>query len=220
MMAMGGTLGLAKAAGGMGRQAVTAARGVGSGLGAVGGGRGGGGGLASGGGRSGGGPAGGPAGGGGGFGGGGVGAGFGGGGFGGGGGGGGRSGGGPAGGTGGAGRRASAHQPAPRRSPTAQSRPSAATGQKPGGVQGRTSSNPAAGGKTGQMLENGAQSPVSGARTPASGAQTPPTGAREARAIEATQHRQRLGQDWSMYRKEPVRPAGSHNITGTRRNGR
>lgn len=217
MMALGGTLGLAKTAGGMGRQAMTAARGVGSGLGAVGGARGGGGGLASGGGRSGGGPAGGPAGGGG-FGGGG----FGGGGFGGGGGGfgGGRSGGGPAGGPGGAGRRASAHQPAPRRSPTAQSRPSAATGQKPGGVQGRTSSNPAAGGKTGQMLESEVQSPVSGARTPASGAQTPPNGAREARAIEATQHRQRLGQDWSMYRKEPVRPAGSHNVTGTRRNGR
>ena len=212
MMAMGGTVGLAKAASGMGRQAVSAGRGVGAGAGALAAGRlGAGGGGAGGGARMGGGSGGGPGGGGGGFGGG-----AGGGGFGGGGG----AGGGGTGGGGAGGRRSSPHQPAARRSPTAQPRPTSPGGQKPGGSQGRTSSKPTAGGQTGQKADSGAQPAASGAKTPASGAQTPPSGAREGRAVEATQHRQRLGQDWPMYSKEPVRPTGSHNITGTRRSGR
>lgn len=184
MMALGGTVGLAKSAGGMGRQAMSAGRGVGSAASAFAGGRAGAGG--SGGGA---------------------------------GGGGGRSGGGPGGGTG---QRASAHQPAPRRSPTAQPRPSASAGQKPAGGQGRTSSTSAASGKAGQASESGAQTPASGAQTPTSGANTPASGARQSRAQEATQQRQRLGQDWSMYRKEPVRPTGdaSRNVVGTRRHGR
>lgn len=218
MMAMGGTVGLAKAAGGMGRQAMTASRGVGGAAAAVGAGRAGAGGFgggAGGGGR----PGGGPGGGGGGFGGGagGFGGGAGGaGGAGGGPGGGGRSGGGPGGGPGGGGgRRASAHTPAARRSPTAQPRTNAPAGQKLSGGQGGKPSSAAEGGKTGQPLDSGANTPASGARSPASGA-------REARAIEATQHRQRLGQDWSMYRKEPVRPTGdaNKNVVGTRRHGR
>lgn len=212
MMALGGTVGLVKAAGGMGRQAASAGRGVSSGVTtALGAGRGAGG--ASGGGRAGGGPGGGPAGGGG-FGGGGFGAG----GFGGGAGagGGGRAGGGP----GAGGGRASAHQPAARRSPTSQPRPSVATGQKPAGGKGGASASSSPNGKAEQTLERGAQTPASGARTPASGASNPPSGAREARSIEAVQHRERLAQDWSMYRREPVRATGGHNITGTRRHGR
>jgi type IV secretion system protein TrbL len=216
MMAMGGTVGLAKAAGGMGRQAVSAGRGVGAGVGALGVGRGGAGGGAGGGGRPGGGPSGGPAGG---FGGGGGGGfvggpgGFGGGGVGGGaGGGGGRSAGGPG---GGSGRRASAHQPAARRSPTAQPR---ATG--PG--QKATSGGQTGGRKAGgEKPEQPAQAGQGGAgKRSVPGADSAADTARQSRTTEATQQRQRLGEDWSMYRKEPVRPTGGHNITGTRRNGR
>lgn len=218
MMALGGAMGLAKTSGGMGRQAMSAGRGAGNAMGAVAGMRGGGGG---GGGRPGGGGFGGGGGGGTGGGGGGAGGGFGGGGGGAGGGfgggGGGRSGGGGGGGAGGAGgRRASAHQPAARRSPTAQPRAASPAGQKPAGGQSRAASNPATGGNK----DGGSQLPTSGAKTPASGAKEPVSGARHARNLEDTKHRQRLGQDWSMYRRDPVRPSGGHNVTGTRRNGR
>ncbi|MFD2395603.1 hypothetical protein ACFSSF_19655 [Dietzia aerolata] len=209
MMAMGGTLGLAKAASGMGRQAVSAGRGVGSLATSVG----------RGGGSSGGGGRGGPSGPtrpvGGGVGNAGFvgGSGFAGGSSGGGGRGGGSFGAGARGGPGGAGGgRGGANHPAPRRSQTAQPRASSQAGQKPGGQS-------PGGQKPGDGKPSGPSQPGTG--RPGPGADSGPGGGRQTRTTEAAQQRKRLGQDWSMYRQDPVRPSSDNTPSGSgRRRGR